>query len=141
MFEEDRILKNEGFGKRKLNWKQKIKRFFSGGKDPFGDEFGDKTMNELARQLASSQYKKMTKEEMETVEKVVEGAKVDTSAMNMINDQIAIFSFIGESKKDRKKRLKEQKKTEKALKKEVCCFLFYFILLVFFFAAKIERKT
>lgn len=84
----------------------------------------------------------MTKEEMETVEKEVEGAKTDSSALNMINDQIAIFSFIGESKQDRKKRLKEQKKAEKALKKEVSLLCITSeLMFMFVYLAKIERKT
>ena len=92
-----------------------MKRLFT-GKDSI-DEFGDKHLDESKERGA--EYKKMTEEEMETVEKEVEGAKTDSSALNMINDQIAIFGFIGESKKDRKKRLKELKKIEKAAKKEV----------------------
>jgi len=120
LFEEDRILKNEGFGKRKLTWRQKLRRFFSSGKEP-PDEFGDRGLND-ARGDQAAEYKKMTAEEMATVEKEVEGAKTDQLALNMINDQIAIFSFLGETKKDRQKRLKEQKKAEKVAKKEVCAF-------------------
>lgn len=93
-----------------------MKRIFS-GKDSV-EEFGDKSLDNSKGDGA--EYTKMTEEEMETVEKEVEGAKTDTSALNMINDQIAIFGFIGESKKDRKKRIIEEKKAEKAAKKEVC---------------------
>lgn len=107
--------KNEGFEKRKLTWRQKLKRILT-GKDSI-DEL-ERSFDESKDQ--SGAENKMTQEEMETVEKEVEGAKTDTSAINLINDQLVIFGFIGESKKDRKKRLKEQKKTEKAALKEVC---------------------
>lgn len=140
LFEEDRLQKNEGFRKRKLTWRQKLKRLFT-GKDSV-EEYGDRSLDDSKGE--GGEYTKMTEEEMETIEKEVEGAKTDTSALNMINDQIAIFGFIGESKKDRKKRIKEEKKAEKAAKKEVWVHLTSYNFLTSWlplFAAKSTGKT
>lgn len=100
-----------------MTWRQKLKRIFT-GKDSV-EEYGDRSLDD-SKGEGGTEYTKMTEEEMETIEKEVEGAKTDSSALNMINDQIAIFGFIGESKKDRQKRIREEKKAEKAARKEVC---------------------
>ncbi|OTF82267.1 hypothetical protein BLA29_014929, partial [Euroglyphus maynei] len=60
----------------------------------------------------------MSKEEMEKVEKEVESAKIDSTAFNIITDQIAILSSGFESEKDRKKRIKKEQKEQKKLEKE-----------------------
>ncbi|KAI2810103.1 hypothetical protein BLOT_001259 [Blomia tropicalis] len=114
LFEEDRVQKNEGFEKRKLTWKQKLKRIFTGGKESF-DEFAEHGAEDSK---AESDTHKMTIEEMENVEKEVEAIKTDLSAINMINDQIVIFRHFGESKHEKQKRLKAEKKAAKAQKKE-----------------------
>lgn len=97
---------------RRLNWRQKLKRLITRKDISYDDEYG---MEDLKN---DAQGYKMTKEEMEKVEKEVEDAKIDSTAFNVITDQIAILSYF-ETDKAKKKRLKEEKKQQKKLEKEV----------------------
>lgn len=117
--EETRVSKHRSFEMRKLTWKQKLKQFFSGKELSFDDEFGEHG-DEQKGDGSTSQP--MTKEEMEKVEQEVECAKIDSTAFNVISDQIAILSYF-ESDKNRRKRLKEERKAAKELKKEVSAHL------------------
>lgn len=110
--EEVRVNKHRSFEKRKLTLAQKLKQFISGKEISFDEDSADRA-DEL-----KGDGKLMSPEEMEKVEKEVEDAKIDSTAFNVINDQIAILSYFG-SEKDRKKRKNEMKKAEKARKKEV----------------------
>lgn len=111
--EETRVNKHRSFEKRKLTFKQKLKQYFSGKEISFDEETVDRGDGE-----SKGDGKRMTPEEMAKVEKEVEDAKIDSTAFNVISDQIAILSYFG-SEKDRKKRKKELKKAEKARQKEV----------------------
>lgn len=109
--EENRVKKHRSFEMRHMNWRQRLKRFFSRKDLSFEEDVDD--------QKDDTQGVKMSKEEMEKVEKEVESAKIDSTAFNIITDQIAILSSGFESEKDRKKRIKKEQKEQKKLEKEV----------------------
>ena len=109
--EENRVKKHRSFEMRHMNWRQRLKRLFSRKELSFEEDADD--------QKDEIQGVKMSKEEMEKVEKEVESAKIDLTAFNIITDQIAILSNGFESEKERKKRIKKEQKEQKKLEKEV----------------------
>ena len=109
--EENRVKKHRSFELRHMNWRQRLKRLFSRKDLSFEEDVDD--------QKDDIHGVKMSKEEMEKVEKQVESAKIDSTAFNIITDHIAILSNGFESEKDRKKRIKREQKEQKKLEKEV----------------------
>lgn len=94
-----------------MNWRQRLKRLFSRKDLSFEEDVDD--------QKDDIHGVKMSKEEMEKIEKQVESVKIDSTAFNIITDHIAILSNGFESEKDRKKRIKREQKEQKKLEKEV----------------------
>lgn len=116
--EQTRISKNAHFY-RKLNWRQKFKRFMTGQDPSLDEEGGEGKGGELKPDEVGAQVQHpMTPAEMKSVEQAVEGERIDQSAFNVITDHIAILNYF-ESEGEMKKRKKEMKKMEKQMKKEV----------------------
>ncbi|KAF7494032.1 Transmembrane inner ear expressed protein [Sarcoptes scabiei] len=108
--EENRVQKHRSFDTKRLSWRRRLKQFL------LRKELSDDD-DQINDNLKENQGIKMTKEEMDRVEKEVEMAKIDSTAFNVITDQISILNYF-ETEKTRKKRLKKEEKERKKREKK-----------------------
>ncbi|KPM07692.1 hypothetical protein QR98_0061910 [Sarcoptes scabiei] len=117
--EENRVQKHRSFDTKRLSWRRRLKQFL------LRKELSDDD-DQINDNLKENQGIKMTKEEMDRVEKEVEMAKIDSTAFNVITDQISILNYF-ETEKTRKKRLKKEEKERKKREKKVLFRKNYFV--------------